>query len=208
MSEKRKKGLRFQCVRCGNCCTDKDTLVNVTFHDILRLKKGLDLTLDEILEILGFYMFDNPPSQDQIDKMVVPPIKTERGLAFVGLRKNPSGQCFFYNNEEEKCMIYRIRPMFCRTFPFSFKILFNKKDKRKGKIKMYRTEKAKRYCKGIGDEMPKIDEEAWIQLGKTTIEQMNENNILTEKWNDNVEKGVVVPTARNYLLTVFNIEKN
>ncbi|MGV9174241.1 MAG: YkgJ family cysteine cluster protein [Promethearchaeia archaeon] len=206
MPEKRKKEFRFQCVRCGNCCMDKDTLVNVTFHDILCLKKKLDLDLDEMLEILGFYVFDKSPSAEQIDKMVVPPIQTERGLAFVGLRKKPSGQCYFYNKEKKKCMIYSIRPMFCRTFPFSFKILFNKQDKTKGKIKMYYTEKAEKYCEGIGEDMPKIDEEAWIQLGKTTIEQMNENNILTEKWNENVEKEVCLPTARNYLLTIFNIE--
>jgi Fe-S-cluster containining protein len=173
----------------------------------LRLKKNLDLNLNELLEILGFYVFENPPSPEQIEKMVVPPIETEKGMAFVGLRKKPSGQCYFYNKEKEKCMIYGIRPMFCRTFPFSFKIIFNEQNKSKAKIKMYYTEKAKKYCKGIGDDMPKIDEGKWIKLGKTTIENMNENNILTDKWNAKVNQNVIVPTARNYLLTIFNLEK-
>ena len=46
------KKLRFACTRCGNCCTDKDTLVNLTFLDILRIKDGLKLDLKEVLDIL------------------------------------------------------------------------------------------------------------------------------------------------------------
>ena len=32
-----KKEFRFQCVNCGHCCTDKNTLVNVTYKDILLI---------------------------------------------------------------------------------------------------------------------------------------------------------------------------
>ena len=50
--------LRFECVHCGKCCTDLDTLVNTTYSDIIRIKNSLNLNLDEIIEILGFYIFD------------------------------------------------------------------------------------------------------------------------------------------------------
>ena len=76
------KEFRFSCVHCGTCCTDKNTLVNVTYSDILRIKKGLNLSLDETLEILGFYIFEKKPSIEELKKMVVPPIETEKGLAF------------------------------------------------------------------------------------------------------------------------------
>ena len=140
------KELRFKCLRCGNCCVDKNTLVNITYPDILRIKNGLNLSLEEILEILGFYIFDKIPTEEEIRKMVVPPIETERGLAFTGLKKNQSGKCYFYNDKENKCLIYKIRPMFCRTFPFTFRIFFNKEIPNKAKIKMQYTEKSIEYC--------------------------------------------------------------
>jgi len=95
--------LRFKCVNCGKCCTDLNTLVNTTYSDILRIRNGLNLNLDEIIEILGFYVFDKKPTTKEIDKMVVPPIETEKGLAFIGLKKKSSGQCYFYNKKKKRC---------------------------------------------------------------------------------------------------------
>ena len=31
------KSLRFACIRCGKCCSDKNTIVNLTYFDILRI---------------------------------------------------------------------------------------------------------------------------------------------------------------------------
>ena len=64
------KELRFKCLRCGNCCIDKNTLVNITYSDILRIKNGLSLSLEEIIEILGFYIFDNNPTDEDIRKKI------------------------------------------------------------------------------------------------------------------------------------------
>ncbi|TXT53471.1 MAG: hypothetical protein BAJALOKI2v1_950002 [Promethearchaeota archaeon] len=203
------KEFKFKCRRCGNCCKDKNTLVNVTYHDLIRIINGLDLNIDETLEILGFYIFDKVPSKEDLEKMVVPPIKTERGLAFIGLKKDSTGKCYFYNKKNNKCMIYKLRPLFCRTFPFSYKIERNKEDKKKAKIKMFYTDKGKDYCKGIDSEAPVVDMEKMKMLGKKTINQLNENNILIEKWNEAVNEGKIEPTARNFLLTVFDLlEKN
>jgi len=110
--------LRFECVHCGKCCTDLDTLVNTTYSDINRIKNGLNLNLDEIIEILGFYIFDKKPTTKEISRMVVPPIETERGLAFVGLKKRLNYQCYFYDETKKRCSIYDFRPNFCINLRF------------------------------------------------------------------------------------------
>lgn len=207
VQKKEIKEFRFECTRCGNCCTDKNTFVNITYSDILRIKNGLNLSLEEILEILGFYIFDKTPTEEEIRKMVVPPIETERGLAFTGLKKNSSGKCYFYDDKGKNCLIYKIRPMFCRTFPFTFRIFFNKEIPNKAKIKMQYTEKSIEYCPGIGEKAPLIDEDEWIKVGKITIEDMSANNILIRKWNEASEKGKIKPTARNFVLTFLNLEE-
>ena len=89
------KDFRFKCTRCGNCCTDKNTIVNVNYSDILKIKKGLNLMLNETIEILGFYTYDKEPAAEDRKKMVISPIRTEKGLAFVGLLKEDSGACYF-----------------------------------------------------------------------------------------------------------------
>lgn len=204
---KTQKEFKFECIHCGKCCTDRNTLVNLTFQDILRIKKALDLSLDELIEIIGFYVFDKPPSEEELKKMVVPPIETERGLSFVGLRKKPKGTCYFYDIEKERCKIYAVRPMFCRTFPFTFKLEISPEDNTKAKIRMEYTEKAQFYCKGISEDAPEINEREWIQYGKQTIEEMSANNVLTDKWNSSVRQETIDPTVRNYLLTVMNLDK-
>lgn len=200
------KEFKFKCTQCGKCCTEKNTLVNVTQPDIMRIKNGLNLSLDEILEILGFYVFEKKPTPEELKKMVVPPIETERGPSFVGLKKKPDGKCYFFNENENNCKIYNLRPMFCRTFPFSFRIIMDKKDKTRAKIELYYTDKGLIFCEGIGKEAPLINEDNWIQTGKKTIEDMNFNNIIIDKWNDAAKKGEITGTARNYLLTLINLD--
>ena len=201
------KEFRFECIQCGNCCVDKNTLVNVTYHDIHRISDGLKLSLNECLEVLGFYVFDQPPTDEEIRKMVVPPIETERGLAFVGLKKGISGTCYFFNDKEKICKIYELRPNFCRTFPFSFRILFNKEDKTKAKIELYYTDKGTEYCPGIGEEAPLINEDEWILIGKKTVTELNDNNLLIKKWNEAVKDNKITPSAKAFLQTVFSLKE-
>ncbi|MFX0043593.1 MAG: YkgJ family cysteine cluster protein [Candidatus Hodarchaeota archaeon] len=200
------KELRFICTRCGNCCSDKNTIVNTTYFDILRIKNGLNLNLEEILEVIGFYIYDKGIHNEK-HKMVVSPIETERGLAFIGLLKKESGLCYFYDEKNKSCKIYNLRPTFCRTFPFSFNLILNKSNKTSAKIKMFYTEKGKEYCPGIGNDAPLINEEKWLELGKQTIEELNNNEILIEKWNNTVKLGQITPTVKNFLLTIFRIKK-
>ncbi len=200
------KEIRFGCLQCGNCCLDKNTLVNLTYSDILRIKEELKLDLDELLEIIGFYIFEKTPMEEELKKMVVPPIQTEQGLAFIGLKKKINGSCYFYDIANKKCKIYKLRPNFCRTFPFSFKVILNKEDEKKD-IEIFYTDKSIEYCPGIGNDAPLIDDLEWSKLGKTTIKDLLNNNVLIQKWNEAVKKGTISKSAKNFLLTIINLEK-
>jgi Fe-S-cluster containining protein len=199
--------LRFECVHCGNCCTDLNTLVNTTYSDILRIRNGLNLNIDEFIEILGFYIFDKKPTTKEIERMVVPPIETEKGLAFTGLKKKSSGQCYFYNNKKKRCSIYKFRPNFCRSFPFTFKLLIDIENSNKNAIKVFYTEKGLQYCQGIEDKSPIIEMDNWIQIGQKIIQDLTKNTVLIKKWNEIVKKKQILPSARNYILTIINLER-
>jgi Fe-S-cluster containining protein len=100
---------RFHCTKCGACCKYPGLIVNVTPRDVRVLAKHLKA--DEAGK-------DQSP-EDVQERMVFPPIKTHKGLAYLGLLKRPTGECTFLAGD--KCSIYPGRPRVCQTFPFSFK---------------------------------------------------------------------------------------
>jgi len=202
------KDFRFACTRCGNCCTDKDTLVNLTYLDIIRIRNGLKLNLIEVLNILGFYIFEKKITREDKKRLVIEPIETEKGLAFVALHKNNLGECYFYNSAKKKCMIYNLRPMFCRTFPFSFGLSHEKNKENRNKLKMIYAEKGKQYCPGISEEAPIIDYDKWIKLGKQTIEELEKNYKIVKNWNDMVKKKKIAATVKKFLLAIFQLDNS
>ncbi len=191
--------IRFSCTRCGNCCTDNSTLVNLTYFDIIKIKNGLNLKVDEILEIVGFYIFDRKISQKDREQLVFTPIESERGLAYIGLRKNQSGECIFYSSKKKKCLIYNLRPILCQTFPLSFRILNESKDKFDQLLEIYYTRKGLDYCPGIDSNSPIIDYDYWKKLGKKTLEYLKRNTIIIEKWNKQVKAAKIIPSAKSFI---------
>ena len=189
--------IKFECNRCGACCTDNKTIVNLTITDLDRLKKGLNLNIDELLEVTSFYVLQEFQSSEIIDQMVIPPIMTEKGKSFIALRKKKDGSCIFYNQEKKKCRIYSIRPCFCRTFPFSFKIHENKR------VNILITAKGKQYCQGLSDQAPIIDVESWKSLGKKALNDLERNAIFIFKWNETQKN----PTAKKFLEKVSLISQ-
>ncbi|MFX1418241.1 MAG: YkgJ family cysteine cluster protein [Promethearchaeota archaeon] len=200
-----KKNLRFKCTRCGNCCTDKNTIVNLTYLDILRIKVGLKLDLNEILDMLGFYVFDKDLTNEEKKRMSITPITTEKGLAFIGVLKRSLGSCYFYDFKNKKCLIYELRPLFCQTFPFSFKYIENETN---AKLDIFYTEKGKQYCPGISNNAPIINYDDWNKLGKEVLEELEKNHIINKEWNESVENKMVIPTVKNFLLNIFKLNKN
>ena len=200
------KEFRFKCLRCGTCCTDKNTLVNLTYSDILRIRDGLNLTLEEVIDILGFYVYDKELTDEDRKRMVISPMITEKGLAFVGLRKDKMGSCYFYDNNHKRCKIYDLRPNFCRTFPFEFRIFIDKIDKTKAKIRMDYTKKGNEYCPGIREDMSIINYDEWIKIGVKTLEGLNNNSIIIEKWNKAAKSGGITPNVKNFLLNILKLK--
>ena len=87
-------GLRFECTRCGNCCTGGEGHVWVDDAEAARLARFLGLTLEAFVG---------------------------RHLRRVGERmsllERPGGDCEFYDRARG-CTVYEARPRQCRTFPF------------------------------------------------------------------------------------------
>ncbi|GAH14667.1 unnamed protein product, partial [marine sediment metagenome] len=59
---------------------------------------------------------------------------------------------------------------------------------------------------GIGEEYANIDLEHWIKLGREVIKDLSKNNQLIKKWNSSVKNKKIMPSARNFILTIFNLE--
>ena len=198
--------LRFECTKCGKCCQDPKTLVNLTFADIERLHRLLKLDVNGLLSILGFYVYETPPTEDQIKKMVIPPIQTEQGLAFLALKKNLDGRCV-YLDDNNTCKIYDARPDICRTFPFHFNTVPHAGAKPHLSISMSYTTKAKEYCPGIGEKAPLINADDWLRIGSMTVNNILAEHVLIKKYHQAIKEGKLTPSARNYLLTVLELTK-
>ena len=186
--------IKFKCVRCGNCCTDPNTIVNLIYSDILRIKKGLNLNLKELLEIAAFYIFNDNLDEDIKKKLVTPSIKTERGYSYIGLLKDPTGKCIFYDIKNKKCKIYSLRPNFCQTFPFTFQ-----SREKSEELAILITNKGKEYCLGLTENAPIINKSDWLKLGIKVLKELEQNLKFVGQWDLMVKKKEVDPSAREFL---------
>lgn len=87
-------GLRFECTRCGNCCTGAPGSVRVSDEEIDRLARFLGMSRKAFI---GIY--------------------TRRLKGYVSLREMPNYDCVFFT-AEKGCRVYEHRPKQCRTWPF------------------------------------------------------------------------------------------
>ncbi|MHA1340084.1 MAG: YkgJ family cysteine cluster protein [Promethearchaeota archaeon] len=213
-----KKFLRFKCTRCGRCCSDPNTFINITCFDIKRIIKGLRLGGSEILKYIAFYKFDDDSStaHNLIERLVYSPIKTEKGIAFIGLLRNEDNTCIFLKNNS--CIIYQFRPMICRSFPFTFDLKnlnlndinadsINRIMNNISNLNIIYTIKGIEYCPGISKKAPIIKKKTIAEiLNKTLIELIRDKYII-EKWNNAIEKNKNIEiTAKNYILFIENFK--
>lgn len=87
-------GLRFECTRCGNCCTGAPGFVWVDDEEIEAIAGARGVTVEELAAMYTRW--------------------AHRGRS---LREKPNGDCVFYD-QSEGCTIYSVRPRQCRTWPF------------------------------------------------------------------------------------------
>jgi Fe-S-cluster containining protein len=87
-----KDGLKFECTKCGKCCTGKPGYVWIQVPDMHRIAEFLGIRFREF---------------------------TAKYVRKVGnhysLKEEKNGDCVFY---ESGCKIYPVRPNQCQTFPF------------------------------------------------------------------------------------------
>ncbi len=89
------EGLRFQCSRCGNCCTGAPGTVRVTEQ--------------EIEDLAGFLAL----KESHFRKLYTRPLTD----GATSLKEKPGGDCVFWA-QKGGCTVYRQRPRQCRTWPF------------------------------------------------------------------------------------------
>ena len=85
-------GLKFECTRCGKCCTGRPGFVWVRMEDICRIADFLGMKEREFME--------------KYVRLV------HNGYSLI---EKPNGDCIFYDHG---CSIYPVRPSQCSTFPF------------------------------------------------------------------------------------------
>lgn len=164
------KRIRFECIQCGNCCRDKNSIVTITHRDVIRLVNHLKCDFKELLSrYIGFYQV----REEFEDRLVFPPISTYRGNAFLGLRKNPDGSCVFLR--ENLCGIYPGRPIVCRSFPFVFEV-------KRGWLSWGLMARAEEICPGLG-QGEVVSEKSLEKMGKEIMSELEEYRKIVSYWN-------------------------
>jgi Fe-S-cluster containining protein len=87
-------GLRFECTRCGNCCTGAPGFVWVTPEEIAALARLVDEPVENFKALYTR--------------------TASRGRT---LRERANGDCVFFEHGKG-CTVYSERPRQCRTWPF------------------------------------------------------------------------------------------
>jgi len=99
--------LKFRCTGCGNCC--KEPLLPLTRADLLRI---IARTGDDSAEIVQWVDRNGIDMDDEPEAFVM----LRQGKRVMVLR-HQRGRCR-YLGVDERCTIYRSRPLGCRVFPF------------------------------------------------------------------------------------------
>lgn len=88
-------GLRFECTRCGNCCTGSPGYVWVDDEEIAGIAHQLGVSVGEVRLL-----------------------HTRIARGRVSLREFPNGDCVFLDPQTRLCRVYDARPRQCRSWPF------------------------------------------------------------------------------------------
>ena len=96
MSAAEKKGLRFECTQCGECCKFRGeyAYVYLNRHEVRDLAEFLELGVEQFRRLYTF-----------VDEDGWTQLSTDKGT------------CVFLD-EQGRCGVYEARPTQCRTFPF------------------------------------------------------------------------------------------
>ena len=96
------QGLRFECQRCGVCCTGEPGTIFVNQQEIVKIAH---FTKIPQALLISDYLY---PYKDSYS-----------------IGEHPDGRCLFFQNG---CAIYPVRPSQCKTYPFWFQNLRSPKN--------------------------------------------------------------------------------
>ncbi|RDE12052.1 MAG: hypothetical protein C4K49_10890 [Candidatus Thorarchaeota archaeon] len=172
---------------CGACCRLDTLLVTVTGKDLNRISQALGLSAGELLRALDFYVL----KEDEAVPMGlrdIPRVNTERGAAYVALRKTPNGDCVFL--QDNLCLIHAARPSACRAFPFVFQ-------EDKGGL-AWGLSAVKEICPGLG-RGPQVSASNLYETGNEVLEEISISKEFIDEWNRNAQ----TPSAISYVEAVL-----
>lgn len=89
------KGLWFECIGCGRCCRGEPGAVWFTPQEGWNIARAINLSEDEFRERYVTWSYGRE-----------------------SLRELKNGDCVFYRRQDDRCGIYKARPVQCRLFPF------------------------------------------------------------------------------------------
>jgi Fe-S-cluster containining protein len=115
-------------------------------------------------------------------------VNTEKGPAFVALKKQQGGDCIFL--KDNLCMIHVVRPSVCVAFPFVFE--------RKGRDMAWGLNAMKDICPGLGTG-PEVQDSELTRIGTQTVQALSLFRQYVEAWN----KTMKAPTALGFLESVL-----
>ncbi|MFG0289918.1 MAG: YkgJ family cysteine cluster protein [Rhodopirellula sp. JB044] len=90
-----REGLRFECTQCGMCCSGEPGYVFVDPAEIDAMAAEMQMPVDQFEQKF-----------------------TRKVGRQVSLIEYPDGDCIFLDPKTRHCMVYRSRPIQCRTWPF------------------------------------------------------------------------------------------
>jgi Fe-S-cluster containining protein len=161
----------FECTKCGACCREDSILITVTANDIAKISRALELSPDETLRALDFYIVARNKSTPRGLQGIPAPL-TEKGPAFIALKKMKNGDCIFL--KDDLCMIHAIRPLACKSFPFTFS--------RHGDEQFWGLSAAKHICPGLGTG-PSVQTTDLLELSNEVHTSLQEYSRFVKKWN-------------------------
>jgi Fe-S-cluster containining protein len=184
---RKEERVQFECTKCGACCREESLLVTVTGRDIVRISMGLDLSSNDVIRALDFYLISGVESPEGLRD--IPSVNTEQGRAYIALKKMENGDCVFL--KDNLCLIHIIRPAVCMSFPF----VFQSNDLNK----TWGLSAKKEICPGLG-KGPEVAVSDLRELAITVLEDLALYREFVEEWNRDEEQ----PTAKRLIEKILS----
>jgi Fe-S-cluster containining protein len=150
-------------------------IVTLTGRGLTVLSQNLGLSSKDLLRAVDFYIL-RKDEQAPIGLRNLPSILTERGMAYIALKKMDEGSCIFL--KDNLCMIHSYRPAVCRSFPFVFEM--------DDEGILWGLSALKDICPGLGNGS-EVTVRELEELGISVMEDLEIYKEFVEEWNHDQE---------------------